>query len=107
MWLVEAAGTRIVMDPLLGSTFHDGVFRTHPVRDIDTDERFTLAGDITTRDCFRDRELTFQSGNVIEGLFNAAQGPDNESLRELTTVAVVVPVVAGALFFAGGHGGFH
>ena len=76
-------------------------------RDIDTDERFTLAGDITTRDCFRDRELTFQSGNVIEGLFNAAQGPDNESLRELTTVAVVVPVVAGALFFAGGHGGFH
>ena len=37
MWLAEAGNTRIVMDPLLGETCHDGVFRTHPARRIDVD----------------------------------------------------------------------
>ena len=73
-------------------------------RDTDTEERFTLIGDVSMHDCFRDRELIFEAESPIEGLFNAATGPDNELLRGLTTVGIIVPVVVGAVFFVGGHG---
>ncbi len=35
MWLAEVSGMRIITDPLLTDTFHDGVFRVHPARTID------------------------------------------------------------------------
>lgn len=76
-------------------------------RDIDTDERFTLNGDITMEGCFRDRELVFSSDNPIDGLVNAAAGPDNALLRDLSTIGIYVPaaaVLVGAVFFVGGHG---
>lgn len=34
MWLAEVAGTRILTDPLLGESFHDGLFRVHPRRSV-------------------------------------------------------------------------
>lgn len=37
MWLVEAAGLRLLFDPLLGATYHDGVFAPVPRRQIDVD----------------------------------------------------------------------
>jgi hypothetical protein len=37
MWLVEAAGLRILMDPLLGDTYHAGTFEVIPRRRIDID----------------------------------------------------------------------
>lgn len=76
-------------------------------RDTDTDERFVLSGEVGFHDCFRDRELVFSAGSFAEGLSNLMSGPENEGLRELTTVGVAVPVLVGAVFFSGGHGGFH
>lgn len=35
MWLVEAAGLRILMDPLLGETYHAGTFEVVPRRQLD------------------------------------------------------------------------
>ena len=35
MWLADVSGTRVLTDPLLTGTFHDGVFRVHPARSID------------------------------------------------------------------------
>lgn len=35
MWLVEAAGLRLLFDPLLGATYHDGVFAPVPRRRVD------------------------------------------------------------------------
>lgn len=75
-------------------------------RDADTGERFTLNGDVEMQGCFRDRELIFESEDPIDGIFNAASGPDNELLRALTSVGILAPVLVGAVFFVGGHG-FH
>lgn len=35
MWLAELPGARVLFDPLLEPTFHGGVFRVHPAREID------------------------------------------------------------------------
>lgn len=37
MWHVEAAGLRLLFDPLLGPTHHDGVFTVTPPRTVDVD----------------------------------------------------------------------
>jgi len=37
MWLAEAGGLRILFDPLLGETYHDGVFEVVPRRRVDID----------------------------------------------------------------------
>ena len=37
MWLAEAAGLRLLLDPLLGPTYHAGVFAPVPARRIDLD----------------------------------------------------------------------